>query len=179
MNHSLRVLALAGLAVVSVAAHAATFVFDFSSKGAFALAAGSYSVNDSVLVGAGSDNSTLPVSTVSYSYLNSALTTGSGTITLADSSTIDFAFGGSLTSSNPNSKALNGTVLSFSNGTGSLANMVGSGSISNTLRWAWNAPGTVGTSRTTYYAELEAVPEPASMAALAMGVIAAARKRRK
>lgn len=176
---SVRMLALASLVTASVAAHAATFVFDFSSKGSFALATGSYSVTDTVLSGAGSDASTMAVAGVSYNYFNSPATSGTGTITLVDTSTIDFTFVGGITTNNPNSNALNGAVISFGSGTGSLAGLAGLGSISNTLRWTAGSPGDRGDSRSTFYGELEAVPEPASMAALALGFAALAKKRRK
>lgn len=174
MNYT-RALAVAALATAAVAANAAPFIFDFSSRGTFGLAAGSYSVSDSVLTSPGADTSTSPVSTIVYTYTNAASTAGGGTITLAGGlGTIDFTFTGSLTNPNPNSKALNGSLISFSNGTGILAGQTGTGSISNTLRWTNNA--NAGISRTTFYGEV--VPEPASMAALAIGALAMARKRR-
>lgn len=172
-------IALAGLAVAATAANAATFVFDFSSVGTFTRAAGLYSVNDTVLPGAGADFSTLPVAAVSYTYLDLPATAGSGVITLANASTIDFSFSGSIIPNGNSSNALNGLVVNFNNGTGSLAGITGTGSISNTIRWDAPSFGNAGNSRTTFYAELDAVPEPASMAAIAVGLVALARKRRK
>lgn len=170
---------MAGFAIAATAANAATFVFDFSSVGSFTRAAGTYSVSDTVLPGAGADFSTLPMAAVSYSYLDAAATTGGGMITLANASTIDFSFSGSIIPNGNSSNALNGLVVNFTNGTGSLANIAGTGSISNTIRWDAQSLGNMGTSRTTFYAELDAVPEPASMAAIAVGLVALARKRRK
>lgn len=168
-----------GLTVAAAAANAAPFVFDFSSLGTFTRAAGFYTVNDTVLPGAGADFSTLPVALVNYTNLDAPATVGSGVITLVDASTIDFSFSGSIIPNGTSSNALNGLVVNFTNGTGSLAAYVGTGSISNTLRWSPSSGGNVGTSRTTFYAELDAVPEPASMAAIAVGLVALARKRRK
>lgn len=169
-----RLLAFAGVAFAAVSANAAPFIFDFSSAGSFGQGGGFNNVIETNVL---DDFSTLAVAGVAYNYVLPVpgATSGTGTILLANSSTIQFAFTGSVTSTSSKSNALNGAVVSFYGGTGTLTGLTGTGSISNTQDWTTSS--LFGDSRTTFYGEL--VPEPASMAALAVGALALARKRRK
>lgn len=164
-----------GLAVVALGAlfvgQALAFTFQFNSVGTFTLAGTTLTVVDNNVV---YDASTSPVDSITYNYSYigpvAQVTAGTGMITLVDSSTIDFAFNGGIVP-NVDSDALAGAVVTFSNGTGTLAGMSGLGSISNTT---WR---NTGEDQTTFVANL--VPEPTSMGILAVaGLSLLARRRR-
>lgn len=167
---NIRVLALAALSVAALgSAHASSFTFEFNSIGKYSTSGSTLTVVDPTVV---YDASTIKAKSVTYSYtIPGAATSGAGVITLIDNSTIDFSFNGNITAG-VNSDALSGNVVSFSNGTGSLAGYTGNGSISNTT---WKN----GNDQTTFVAELQAVPEPASMAVLGVGLAGVIARRRR
>ena len=163
-----RPLVLATLCCLAAASQAVQF--SFNSHGTFSTSGGVTSVNDPNI---DFDASDITVTSLVYSYADTDTTSGSGTLNVSGGS-IDFAFTGTITRGT-NSDALGGVILSFNNGTGVLAGLNGQGSLSNTT---WVGGPLLGTDQSTFVANV--VPEPASMAVLAIGAIAAmARRRRK
>lgn len=93
-----------------------------------------------------------------------------------DSLTIQYTYPAGNFDGFSNTQNIAGTWV-YVSGTGAYANMVGSGVIDASVNY--DVPvGNGFRSSTTTFGKLEAVPEPASMAVLGLGLAAVARRRR-
>jgi hypothetical protein len=159
---------LSALAVVSQAT-----IFDVISVGTWANISNGYTTAESVVF----QNTPSALSTMAYSaqYVNGGVngvngtityTGGSGTITLAITSTGPFNMGG-------NSTSIAGS-WTYTSGTGAYA-----GYSSGAGTWGATYSGEGNYASTTLSGNLTPVPEPATLAVLGIGGLAMIRRRRR
>ncbi len=186
-----KLIALAGATVVASVgvASAATFDFQFNSNGNYFINGGAHphvNVFETVTT-PGADSSTLPVKDLFYSYHQPTFTGnadnipfGGGIVRLMNGSSIRFAFDGTEAA---DGQSLEANLVSFFDGTGSLAGYAGSGNftaITGSSVLAGDPNGAQSDySLTSLSAQLQSVPEPTSMGALAIGIGAMLRRKVK
>lgn len=180
-------LSLLALALLGAFASANALTITFQSTGAIGpdpATAGNLKVVDNTVVSSSfAPLGAFTVTNLTYSFVDAASTTGTGTLTLKRTSdnaigTLALNFPG-FTFLGATNGSMVSSAMTLGSGTGWLAGYVGGGAISGVYSYTRDARGAIdkGTSRSSFTAEV--VPEPASLAALGAGVLALLRRRRR
>jgi hypothetical protein len=167
-----RLAAMSFVLASAVAAHA--FSLDLMSHGNYSFPGGTlFAVNETVIYQ--NSDATIPSLTAMTYTADSNTLVGSGIYTNgADSFSFAFTFTDDIPTDGFSSTQNAHAIWTYTSGTGGFAGLAGSGVLTSNF----NAP-LGATSLTTLSGRLEAVPEPASVAALSFGALALVRRRKK
>ena len=164
-------LSLAAMAI-GAATSASAVVFRFQYNGSFDTAGPIAGVDTNAFPGSivGLPTATEGASRLTYFYPSGTGTfvNGVGTVT-SPTGSIQFTFEG-----DNDATGLDGALMDFFNGTGEYEGFEGTGIISHTVN---NMDPNVVSGQ--FYADIQAVPEPASFAALGLAGVAVLRRRNK
>lgn len=155
---------------LGLAAQASAVAFRFQFETPMTNASGTYSVNatSSQIVNLATSGGQTATS-LAYSFTPGAggsFTSGTGTVASAIGS-LNFTFMG-----DSSSTGMNGTILTFTSGTGAYTGFNGSGVVSHTINTF--DPNYVDGQ---FYANVQATPEPASLLAIGTASVALIRRR--